>query len=96
MPVRRRVICALTHAADCGDYVVATNVRDLVVTGNKATMKKYIWHTGYPKGMREVVYKDMIERRPDTVLTFFTSRHLTHSGASKRGVRHAAEGQAAS
>ena len=31
---------------DCGDYVVVTNAKDIVFTGNKWTQKLYRWHTG--------------------------------------------------
>ena len=57
----------LTTSADCGDYVVVTNARDVVVTGNKPEKKMYIRHTGYPGGFRKAPFKDVIERRPDYV-----------------------------
>ena len=52
------------------DKVVVINSDLVRVTGNKMSDKKYIWHTGYPKGLRfqslkEIMIKDstkVIER----------------------------------
>ena len=37
-----------TPHIDNGDYIVVINAKDLVVTGNKMTDKRYYRHDGYP------------------------------------------------
>jgi large subunit ribosomal protein L13 len=43
------------------------------VTGKKAEQKLYRHHTGYPGGLKEIVYKDLQEKKPDEVYIFFPS-----------------------
>lgn len=51
---------------DCGDYVVVTNCREIRVTGDKWTEKRYYHHNRRPGGlivrtMRDVFLKDPCE-----------------------------------
>ena len=39
--------------ADCGDYVVVTNAKNVQVSGNKAEQKVYYSHTMFPGGLKE-------------------------------------------
>ena len=43
-----------TPHIDNGDYVVVTNAKKLVVTGDKMLQKKYYRHSGYPGGIKEL------------------------------------------
>lgn len=38
---------------DCGDYVVVTNARELVVTGKKESEKLYGNYSGFPGGLKQ-------------------------------------------
>ena len=64
----------LSHwsAVDCGDYVVVTNARQIAVTGKKADQVVYRRHTMFPGGLKEVKYKDMMNKKPDEVRSPFT------------------------
>ena len=53
-----------TPHIDNGDYVVVTNAKNLVVTGEKMTQKKYYRHSGYPGGIRELKLEEVIEKDP--------------------------------
>ena len=57
-----------TPHVDCGDYVVVINADKVVLTGKKLTDKKYYHHSGYPGGLTEEVYKDLLAKRPAFVL----------------------------
>ncbi|KAG1639934.1 hypothetical protein G6F44_007332 [Rhizopus delemar] len=46
-------------AADCGDYVVVINAKDILVSGKKAEQKLYRHHTMYPGGLKEINFKDL-------------------------------------
>ncbi len=58
-----------TPHADTGDFVVVVNADKIKLTGNKANAKKYYAHSGYPGGLRETTYKEMMESHPDYPVT---------------------------
>ena len=51
-----------TPHIDNGDYVVVTNAKKLVVTGDKMIQKKYYRHSGYPGGLKELKLEEVIEK----------------------------------
>jgi large subunit ribosomal protein L13 len=57
-----------TPHIDNGDYVVVTNAKNLVVTGNKMTDKKYYSHSGFPGGLRELKLEEIIEKDPSLAI----------------------------
>ncbi len=57
-----------TPHMDTGDFIIVTNIDKLVVTGNKATDKKYFRHSGYPGGIYETTFKKMQNRFPGRAL----------------------------
>lgn len=63
--------------ADCGDYVVVTNARNIKVTGKKAQQLVYRHHTMFPGGLKEIQYKDMMRRKPDEVCCTSSLYHMT-------------------
>lgn len=42
-----------TPSVDSGDNVIVINADKVKMTGNKATDKKFFYHTGYPGGIKE-------------------------------------------
>lgn len=57
-----------TPHVDTGDYVIVINTDKMILTGNKLNDKKYYHHSGYPGGIKEEVYKDMMQKKSDFVL----------------------------
>ena len=57
-----------TPHIDNGDYVVVTNAKNLVVTGNKMINKKYYHHSGYAGGLRELKLEEVIEKDPSRAI----------------------------
>ena len=57
-----------TPHIDNGDYVVVINAKDVVVTGEKMTQKKYYRHSGYPGGIKELKLEEVIEKNPARVI----------------------------
>lgn len=53
-----------TPHIDNGDYVVVTNAKHLVVTGNKMVDKKYYRHSGFPGGLTELKLEEVLEKDP--------------------------------
>ena len=57
-----------TPHIDNGDYVVVINAKDLKVTGNKLTDKKYYRHSGFPGGLKELSLEEVIEKEPSCAI----------------------------
>ncbi len=53
-----------TPHIDNGDYVVVTNAKNVVVTGDKMVQKKYYRHSGYPGGLKELKLEEVLEKDP--------------------------------
>ncbi len=57
-----------TPHVDVGDFVVVVNADRVVVTGKKAEQRVYRRHSGYPGGMKETSYEQMLARKPTEIL----------------------------
>jgi len=57
-----------TPHVDTGDFVVVINADKIVLTGKKLDQKLYRYHTGYPGGLREIKYRDMMIKKPEEVV----------------------------
>lgn len=55
---------SFTPHIDNGDYVVVTNAKNLVVTGEKMTDKHYYRHSGFPGGLSDLTLAELIEKDP--------------------------------
>lgn len=53
---------------DTGDFVVVVNAGKVRVTGKKSETKVYFHYTGYPGGATYVKYKELLEKKPETVI----------------------------
>ena len=53
-----------TPHVDCGDQIIVINADKVAVTGNKRKDKIYHSHTGYPGGLKEVHFDELIEKKP--------------------------------
>jgi large subunit ribosomal protein L13 len=53
---------------DMGDYVIIVNAAAVAVTGAKAEQKTYYRHSGYPGGLTETSFNDMLAKYPDRVV----------------------------
>ncbi|MDO4564658.1 MAG: 50S ribosomal protein L13 [Clostridia bacterium] len=54
-----------TPHVDTGDHVIIVNAAKVRLTGKKLDDKKYIHHTGYPGGIREVSYRTLLKTKPE-------------------------------
>ncbi|HAI85105.1 MAG TPA: 50S ribosomal protein L13 [Chitinophagaceae bacterium] len=57
-----------TPHVDCGDYVIIINADKVVYTGNKSEQKVFQNFSGYPGGLKEETAKDLLKRRPESVM----------------------------
>ncbi|MBA2441037.1 MAG: 50S ribosomal protein L13 [Rubrobacter sp.] len=57
-----------TPHIDTGDFVVLVNADKVVVSGKKAEQKVYRRYTGYPGGLKETSYEEMMSRKPTEIM----------------------------
>jgi large subunit ribosomal protein L13 len=53
---------------DCGDFVVITNAKAVVVTGKKEEQKAYRRHSQYPGGFRSETLRELRQRKPEDII----------------------------
>jgi large subunit ribosomal protein L13 len=58
-----------TPHVDTGDFVIIVNALQVKVTGAKADKKLYYRHSGYPGGIRQRSYSELLAKKPDAPLT---------------------------
>jgi large subunit ribosomal protein L13 len=54
-----------TPFVDTGDHVIIINAEKAVLTGRKLDEKIYYKHTGYPGGLKEIVYRKLMADKPE-------------------------------
>lgn len=54
---------------DCGDYVVVVNSKYVTVTGKKADKKLYSRYSGYPGGLKQKSFNQIISHDPRYIIS---------------------------
>ncbi len=54
-----------TPHADMGDHVIILNADKVVLTGRKLDQKIYRKHSGYPGGLKETPYRQLMQKKPE-------------------------------
>lgn len=69
------LITPCRFSVDCGDYVLVTNCKNIKVTGKKQQQLVFRSHSGFPGGLKEVKYENMMNKKPEEVRVapFFVS-----------------------
>ena len=58
-----------TPHIDTGDYVIIVNAEKVATTGKKTEQKIYYHHSDYVGGMKETTLKEMMNKKPEFVIT---------------------------
>ena len=58
-----------TPHVDCGEYVIIINAAKAVLTGKKLEQKHYYHHSGWIGGLKDVKYKELMEKKPEFAMT---------------------------
>jgi len=53
-----------TPHIDTGDHVIIINADKMVLTSDKGSKKMIYRHSGYPGGIKERTYSDLMEKKP--------------------------------
>jgi len=57
-----------TPHTDGGDFVVVINARQVAVTRGKELKKIYYSHSGFPGGLKQRTFEEMIRKNPEEVI----------------------------
>jgi large subunit ribosomal protein L13 len=57
-----------TSNLDIGDNVVVINAAKVVITGKKAQTKEYTNYSGYPGGLKKIIFADLLKKDPREVI----------------------------
>jgi large subunit ribosomal protein L13 len=64
---------------DAGDFVIVINASKVALTGNKRETKIAYRHSGYPGGLKQVAYSDLLETRPERAIELAVKGMLPHN-----------------
>jgi large subunit ribosomal protein L13 len=64
---------------DMGDHVVIINADKVVLTSGKAEKKKVYRHSGFPGGIKEQTFADLLDRKPEEAVRRSVRGMLPHN-----------------
>ena len=64
---------------DTGDFVIIVNAAKVALTGNKRQQKMYTRHSGYPGGLRQTPYTELLATRPKLAVERAVKGMLPHN-----------------
>ena len=66
-----------TPHIDCGDHIVIVNAEKVAITGNKRADKRFYWHTGYPGGIKDRTWDQILSgKHPERLVEKAIERML--------------------
>ncbi|MFA6807727.1 MAG: 50S ribosomal protein L13 [Eubacteriales bacterium] len=68
-----------TPNVDTGDFVIIVNAEKVRFTGAKLDKKLYRWHSGYPGGLKEMTYRNLMIKKPERALEHAVKGMLPHN-----------------
>ena len=72
-----------TPHVDTGDYVIVINAEKAVLTGKKLDQKVYRRHSGWPGGLKETKYRQLMEKSPEKAVELAVKRMLPHNSLGR-------------
>jgi large subunit ribosomal protein L13 len=78
---------SFTPHVDMGDGVIVINADKIRVTGAKPAQKLYRYYTGFMGGMREIPYRNMLERNPTYIIWHGVKGMMAKSRLGKQQMR---------
>ena len=73
-----------TPNQDAGDFVIVVNAREIKLTGAKLEQKIYYRHSEYPGGIRERTAAQMLEEKPEELVTLAVKGMLPKNRLSRK------------
>lgn len=76
-----------TPHVDTGDFVIVINAEQAVLTGDKLNQKIYYRHSGYPGGLKETKYADLMRDKPERAVEKAVKGMLPHNRLGAQQVK---------
>lgn len=73
-----------TPNMDMGDFVIVINAEKVKLTGTKENDKVYFRHTGYPGGVKETKYSEMMQKSPERIVENAVKGMLPHNRLGRK------------
>ena len=87
MRLRGKHLPTYTPHVDCGDHVVVINADKVRLTGNKRQNKVAYRHSGYPGGLKQVSYEELLAKRPDHAVELAVKGMLPHNKLGRQLIK---------
>ena len=72
---------------DTGDFVIIVNAGKVALTGNKRETKVAYRHSGYPGGLKQIGYTELLAKRPDRAVELAVKGMLPHNRLGRKLIR---------
>jgi large subunit ribosomal protein L13 len=72
---------------DTGDFVIIVNAGKVALTGNKRQTKFAYRHSGYPGGLKQVGYDELLEKRPERAVELAVRGMLPHNRLGRKMIK---------
>ncbi len=69
---------------DTGDFVIIINASKVALTGSKRDQKMYTRHSGYPGGLRQTPYSELLTSRPSFAVERAVKGMLPHNTLGRK------------
>jgi len=69
---------------DTGDFVIIVNAAKVALTGAKREKKIAYRHSGYPGGLKQVPYSQLLEQRPERAVEKAIKGMLPHTSLGRQ------------
>lgn len=72
---------------DTGDYVIIVNAGKVALTGNKRRDKVVYRHSGYPGGLKQTGYEQLLATRPERAVERAVKGMLPHNRLGRKMIK---------
>ena len=72
---------------DTGDFVIVINAGKVALTGNKRQTKVAYRHSGYPGGLKQIRYEELLAKRPERAIELAVKGMLPHNRLGRKLIR---------
>ncbi len=76
-----------TPHVDTGDHVIIINAEKVHLTGKKLDQKVYRRHSGYPGGLKEIKYRELMQTKPEFVVYEAVRGMLPHNRLGRKMIK---------
>ena len=87
MRLRGKHKAIFTPHNDTGDFIIVVNADKVRLTGRKMDQKMYYRHSGFIGGLKEVVAKTLLIRKPTEMLTLAVRGMLPKNSLGRRQLK---------